>query len=243
MVKKSVNSTKRQQFSGTKALNSLVEVGIKVTAFVTVTWWRQATWNQRDGVNTTGAWMWLSTRNPADELRQPVEVWGVYVLCTLAAHSARCSCLRSSGFPVDGITYKQMQICSVLKFNISRYQSDWKKSSLCPKFCNRTDCTVFMNWVWLNFCPGWASRFPQKYSLVLCGADESCFRPTLSSPEFIFQKFCRWCISAQYSAVFFLSLLTVAYYILKTVKKDHETTLRGKYQVISLSIWGTVVII
>lgn len=91
MVKKSVNSTKRRQFSGTKALNSLVEVGIKVAAFVTVMWRRRATWNQRDGVNTTGAWMWLSTRNPADELRHLVEVWGV--LCTLAAHSARCSCL------------------------------------------------------------------------------------------------------------------------------------------------------
>lgn len=186
MVKKSVNSTKRRQFSGTKALNSLVEVGIKVAAFVTVMWRRRATWNQRDGVNTTGAWMWLSTRNPADELRQR---WRFEVCLVYSCGSFSPAQLSVHPvFPVDGITYKQMQICSVLKFNISRYQSDWKKSSLCPKFCHRTDCTVFMDWVWLNFCPGWASRFPQKYSLVLHAADESCFRPPLSFLNLYFRS-------------------------------------------------------
>lgn len=50
-------------------------------------------------------------------------------------------------------------------------------------------------------------------------------------------------VSAQYSAVFFLFLLTVAYYILKTVKKEYETTTHGKGKVISLSIWGTAVFI
>lgn len=147
MVKKSVNSTKRWQFSWNKSLKFSCGSGHQKgcsCCYCQVAEGRLPE-IRGNGVNTTWAWMWLSTCNPGDELSS---WWGfeVCMFCVLLRliQLGAVVCIHLV-FPVDGITYKQMQICSVLKFNISMYQSHWKKSDLYHKFYNRTDCTVFVD--------------------------------------------------------------------------------------------------